>query len=210
MLNLTKSPEMYLALLVYDGESQSVLSPQVGNLTVQKVSLLDMDNLFDGRSLCIQDHIATAKNGECGPPAFLVVLVKPGAQSTDRGWKCEYGTAAKVQAFGDGNGSNAVGKANTKPNPRKGATQHSVVPFEAGLEHPLEFSDGDFGATPQCDWDESRSAESDSGGCDSDNARELRRYTADDDDDDRKEATKQLSPNISADRYSLYSIARRS
>ena len=155
MWNFTKSPERYLGLPVYEGEGRWVNSSKVGHLRVPKATTIDMDNLFDGRSLFILDFISSADDGEFDKPLFMIVLVKTGVHSTPDGWMCEYDPGTKVIMLEDGADRKNRPKAKKRPAP---------VAYMDNIDAFSDFEDGDFDEHPEFEWGESSEPESQSGG----------------------------------------------
>ena len=73
-----KSPERYLSIPAYCQEWQAIKSSKVGAIQAPRVTRLDVDDVFNGESMCILDYICNADDGGYDEPLFFMVSVKRG------------------------------------------------------------------------------------------------------------------------------------
>ena len=136
-----KSPDRYISLPLYVGEGHWANSSKVWLIWDPKVTTLDMDNLFGGRSLFILDFIATADDGHFDKPLYMIILVKTGVQSTPVGWMCEYSVGAKVILLD-------AGETNKKIRPKTKRPEPAI--YAPNLGNFSDFEDIDFDEHPDC------------------------------------------------------------
>ena len=199
-----KSPGRFLALSAYTLTTHRVVITKVGELDAPESTRLDIDDVFNGESLCILDYIMGAFEGGFDEPEYMLIVVKAGARLTSNGWICDYDKTAKASMLND------VGN---RKEDSTNATEQQVndKPYDdAMLPAKIKNADGfltdfveEFNEIATSVWGESRKAESLSEGGDSPDAENLRN-TFMISEDDRKDRTKVMKTPIDDSKYVAY------
>ena len=197
---LMKSPERYLAMPIYSIGHQPFSSSKVGEVTAPLVTRLDVDDVFDGHSLCILDYVMEADNGCFDEPLYMMVVVKKGVKAKHDGWICEYDKKLKVVMLNENDST----KANHQPPEEKTRPHTGLRPEDDFL---TDLTEADFSGVPSSRWNESAKEESDSIGGDTPDAKNMR-DTFLVSEDDRKDMTQQLRGVIDEARYVVYTSRR--
>ena len=201
-----KIPELYLAIPAYCEEWQPIKSSKVGVIQAPKVTRSDVDNVFNGESMCILDYICNADDGEYDEPLFFMVIVKKGTRSTAGGWVTDYDSKMKVVTLGQKNDMHST--PYTPATVRSQDRAPSRVEIEAGEDMMTDFDEDDFSEVPTCKWDESSQPDSHTDGGDSPQAKTLRgQFVLSE--DDRKGRTREMKAFVDTSKYVVYTSKRR-
>ena len=116
---------------------------------IPKASMVDIDDVFDGKSLCLLDYLAQVDDGELAIPKAVIYTVKEGVNSSLTGWVCTYRDTCKTVVI---NSSPDASK-------RKGANSSTqIVPRRDLVEEhvSLDYHESDLDDRLDLeDWDES-------------------------------------------------------
>ena len=196
---LIRSPQRFLALPVYVKESQLINSSKVGSHAVPKVGIVDIDNIFDGQSLCILDYIAEFNDGEYCKPLHVMYLVKTGVRSSHTGWECDYDNQAKVVLLQECGAPKATGKGKKK--------NDKPVEMNQSDRELSDLNDDDFDDVSVPEWDESEVEDEEPSDGESPSARKLNHDFCMKD-DDRRDISKEMSGHVDVDKYAVYTSRR--
>ena len=159
-----KSPGRFLALPAYVLTTYSVTSSQVGELYAPESTRLDIDDVFNGDSLCVLDYVMSAFDGGFDEPEHMMIVVKTGSILTPDGWVCDYEKKVKVIMLND--------SEDKKDEPKNTAIQlvsdkredEGILPLEVNNTDDLltDFEEDDFGELSTSMWGESSKMEASS------------------------------------------------
>ena len=221
---LMKSPEKILGLPIYTKDTHQIHSSKVGGLIyAPKTSILDLDDVFDGESLCLIDYICTANDGCFDWPNYMMFMVKIGARSTPQGWGCDYDAQMKLVMLDTDKNDQIHGKHA----PPIEVTEAAEIPSQANFSRIFDsvdtqvipvrlYGDSDvesrgnssnYSDVATSSWDESSTPDTEPRDGQSPEARALGRsfkLT----DGDRKDRTRELATHIDNVRYVDYTSAR--
>ena len=203
---LMKSPEKYLCTPVTAvSESQIMKSSKIGVMAVPKKAFMELNDIFNGESVCLLDLIGSADEGKFDEPVNLIILVKKGSASTPTGWECEYDNKFKVVIL-DNADKTKKGKGKMPLQvyhaPLVLQQQNSNVDDELSSLRESDVSEVDSLA-----WNASTNSEEEPDHGESDDARDMT-ATHRINDDDRRDRTHEMSKHIDVVRYVVYSSCR--
>ena len=79
------SPEKILCRPVFAQIYQKAVSKKIGEFDAPLTTLLDLDDLFGGRSNCILDYLSCCNNNDVQVPSHIIYALKKGVISTGIG-----------------------------------------------------------------------------------------------------------------------------
>ena len=92
-----KSPERILCMPIYTTEFTLIKIAKLNSdFYIPKASRIDIDDVFDGKSMCLLDYLAQVDDGELAIPRAVIYTVKEGVKSTLTGWVCTYRDACET------------------------------------------------------------------------------------------------------------------
>ena len=91
-------PEKILHAPVYCEDWQIIKSSKIGEFGAPLLSRLDLDDVFNGASVCLLDYIRTADEGECAIAEEVAYVMRKSAKPTTKGRICEYFDRCKLAA----------------------------------------------------------------------------------------------------------------
>ena len=173
-------------------------SSKIGDFHIPLNASLDVEDIFDGRSMCLLDELATFDDGSCAVVEGVIYVAKRGVFSTSSGWVCNYYLSSKVvklPVVADTEDKNARRRLNPKVKLN--------LPLQDTDDNLTDFEDCDFEGDVEYRWDGEETSEDDiSESGDVEGELLLRRYdkfhiTQ----DDRVEVKHALKNKIDNDKY---------
>ena len=92
-------PEKVLCMDVYVTQWQPIVSSKAGEIRAPLEAKLDMDDLFDGRYVCLLDSLMIEDEGSPVKVDHLIFVVKKAARRTDARWVVDYYRRCKVKVL---------------------------------------------------------------------------------------------------------------
>ena len=193
---------------MYSTKDQLIRSKKIGEFTAPLSALLDIDDVFDGRRLCLIDQLPTLIDGKCADPHSVAYLPKKGAQSTPEGWLCEYTNTCKVIVLPDNMPKpDTPGQLDDPSSARRSTFRRifgkdSVIDLDAQREDTFsDYGESDFDDVPEAAWNIEEGFESDPySGDECQDERELIN-TFRVQEDDRKDISSRMAKIIDTEKY---------
>lgn len=107
---MKSNPEKILHLPVYCEEWQTIRANKIGEFGVPLLARLDLDDVFNGTSVCLLDYLSTADEGNCAIVEEAIYIMKKSAKSTTSGWMCEYFNKCRIAKLAESNADDGLSR----------------------------------------------------------------------------------------------------